>query len=113
MSSVNDSGVMVAQSSLSSDFIVSAPKYPRPSGVGTDKLSGEKTFNVWGVIMAALIFIIVLSWFEAMRLIIQTYFIQTSLLNTQMWAYFTYTILATIFACLLIYICYKINQVVK
>jgi hypothetical protein len=106
------SGVNVAQTALTEDFISASPKYftkyMRPSGVGTDKQPQQ--FNIWGVILAALTFIIILSWFELMRLIIQSFFISTYLVTQQMISYLIYTVCGTIFAMLLIYICYRIIQ---
>lgn len=116
------SGLNVIQTTLSEDFISATPryftKYMRPSGIGTDKLSSKEpsnekskgSFNVWGVIMAALVFIIILSWFELMRLIIQSYFIRSKIVIEQMVAYLIYTIVGTFFASLLLYICYHLTR---
>lgn len=107
------SGLNVIQASLSEDFISATPKYftkyMRPSGVGTDKLSSSPRFNILSVISAALIFIIILSWFELMRLIIQSFFINTKIVINQMIAYFIYAVVGTIFALILLYICYRLN----
>jgi len=108
------SGVNVAQASLSEDFMAASPKYftkyMRPSGIDSNKLSVSSNFNMWSVVMAALIFIIILSWFELMRLIIQSFFIEGSLIINQMIAYFVYAVVGTIIAALLLYICYHINK---
>lgn len=121
LSQFDNSGVNVAQTALTDDFISANPKfltkYMRPSGIGTDKLSKNEavkenrgSFNVLGVVMAALVFIIILSWFELMRLIIQSYFIRSKIVLEQMISYFIYTVVGTIFALLLLYLCYRISS---
>jgi hypothetical protein len=120
-SQFDNSGVNVAQTALTDDFISANPKfltkYMRPSGIGTDKLSKKEavkenrgSFNVLGVVMAALVFIIILSWFELMRLIIQSYFIRSKIVLEQMISYFIYTVVGTMFALLLLYLCYRISS---
>lgn len=126
------SGVNVAQTALSDDFVSANPKiltkYMRPSGIGTDKLSSSqsttsnssqpetsqydqnKNFNILGVIMAALTFIIILSWFELLRLVIQSFFIKSHIVIEQMIAYLIYTIVGSLFASLLLFIFYKIMK---
>ncbi len=88
--------------SINDDFDVTRDKEPK--FVGKNKLIGSN-FNYWAIIAAALVFIIVIAWFESIRVWVEyIYLIESDLLRKRANAHMAYAVLATVLGIILLFL---------
>ncbi len=91
--------------SINDDFDVTRDKEPK--FVGKNKLIGSN-FNYWAIIAAALVFIIVIAWFESIRVWVEYIYLiesdETHLLRKRANAHMAYAVLATVLGIILLFL---------
>lgn len=84
------------------------PTETRP--VSVDTLKSDSGINLYSIVVATVVFVLIISWYECLRLGIDMIYLRDEKDSPHALSYFIYTVIGTIIAVLIIVYCMRSSR---